>query len=126
MTGTVTLAGGTLSLTATDGYDNAVALSTGGGTINVGSGITATMSSGITGTAALTKTGAGGLTLQVGNTLFRRHHRLGRHADRHHDQPPGRHHEQRGCRVHQYGSGTYAGIMSGTGTLKSRAPATSP
>ena len=55
-TGTVTLNGGTLSLTATATYDNDVALSTDGGTIDVGSGLTATLDHTVSGTTTLTTT----------------------------------------------------------------------
>ncbi|SNT10406.1 ELWxxDGT repeat protein, partial [Azospirillum sp. RU38E] len=61
-TGGVTLDGGTLLVSSTTTIDNAIALGSGGGTINVSSGVS-TLSGVISGTGALTKTGTGSLTI---------------------------------------------------------------
>ena len=59
--GTVTLAGGTLGLTGTDTFTNAIAIGTGGGTIEVAATKTGTLTGSVSGSTLLTKTGAGTL-----------------------------------------------------------------
>lgn len=64
-----TLNNATIALTASSTTDIPFAISSGGGTLEVGSGITHTLSDSITGSGSLTKTGAGTLKLTGSSTL---------------------------------------------------------
>jgi autotransporter-associated beta strand protein len=68
-TGSITLAGGTLDSTGSSvTLANTVALGSGNGTVNIGSGNALTLSGVVSGANALTKTGTGTLTLSGSNS----------------------------------------------------------
>ena len=77
------------------------------------------------GTYAGTMSGSGGLTNQRRRhgdpdrhqQLHRRHDGVGRHPARQHAEPAGQHPQQRPVVFNQTGSGTYAGVMSGSGGM---------
>ena len=115
--GTLALGGGTLQTTATLTMSRATTLNGGGGTFDTASSTTLTHSGDIGGTGGLTKSGAGTLVLGGDQQLRRRHDGVGRHPGGHDLDPAGRHHQQRQRHLRPGTTGTYAGVIGGSGSL---------
>ena len=115
--GGLTLAGGTLQTTASFTTSRATTLNAGGGTFNTATGTTLTHSGAITGAGALVKTGTGtlvlgGNNLYSGGTLVAAGVLQGTTTSL-----QGNIVNNSQVTIQQSSTGTYAGTMSGTGSL---------
>jgi autotransporter-associated beta strand protein len=115
--GTITFDGGGLRLTSAVTFTQTLALAAGGGTVETAAGVSATIAQAVSGTGALTKTGGGTLTLTGANNYSGGTTVSGGTLAGTTTSLQGAIVNNATVQFDQNTNGTYAGAMSGTGSL---------